>query len=233
MDIAICIDYDNLLPIHKNQGILDIVTKTLHKISENISENCKCEVRLYGGWYEGENLTPLSQDISINIQEDFPSLIKVINEDFIFTIKTSAEMAFSLLNEPSHFLFNTYRRKGKPNNIRVEKKENIQCESSSCFIDIAKKFIRTGKCPNQGCQNDSLIYRHEQKLVDTMLTCDLIHLSDKGCEIIILISADDDFLPPIRMLLAKGTKTIRIHPKYNERNNCISIAGNKLIEMEL
>jgi len=233
MDITICIDYDNLLPLQKQKGILDIVTISLQKAADRIPYNCKCDVRLYGGWYEGENLTRLSQDISSSIQNDFPKIIKIIKDDISIEIKTSVELAQSLLAEPGHFLFNTYRRKGKPNNVRVEKKNELGCSSDTCFIDIAKKFIRTGKCPNSGCIQEKLIYRHEQKLVDTMLTCDLMHLAEIENNLIILLSADDDFLPPIRSLLMKGKKTIRIHPKYNERNEKVIVSGNELMEAEL
>jgi len=60
-----------------------------------------------------------------------------------------------------------------------------------------------------------------------------MHLAEIENNLIILLSADDDFLPPIRSLLMKGKKTIRIHPKYNERNEKVIVSGNELMEAEL
>lgn len=237
MKIAICIDYDNLEKTQKTAGILNVVSAALIKLSDTFTTNRgTCEVRLYGGWFEGENLSSLSQTLSANIQSDFPTLIRTkLRDGSICILRATAELAFSLLEEPSHQLFNTYRRKGRPSNIRVETPSNVGCSSTSCPLPLAKKLLQKGSCPTEGCTSGGspLIYRHEQKLVDTMLTCDLMYLSSKEYSKIILVSADDDFLPPIRTLALRGANIVRVHPTLSTNHQPIRIAGSQLMEVSL
>lgn len=235
MKITVCVDYDNLSQLQKSSGIFGVVQKTLSQASELFTENVgKCEIRLYGGWYEGDSLSLLSQKLSVEIQREFPAVIRVIKEnDQIVVIRATAELALSLLEEPSHQLFNTYRRKGRPNNIRVETPASIGCSSPDCLLPIVKKLLQKGKCPSEGCLsgNIPLVYRHEQKLVDTMLTCDLIYLAGQGCDFLFIVSADDDFLPPIRTLMLRGAKIIRVHPQMRNALMPIKIGSETLIEL--
>lgn len=235
MKITVCIDYDNLSKIQKLAGIRDVLQNIFIKSSDLFSENIGvCEVRLYGGWYEGNSLSVLSQQLSVSIQSEFPELFRIpIRNGGVSVIKTTVELAVSLLEDPSHQLFNTYRRKGKPSNIRVEVPATIGCTSSACPLPLVKKVLQKGCCPAQGCSTggNSLVYRHEQKLVDTMLTCDLLYLSNQQCDILFIVSADDDFLPPIRTLMLRGTKIIRIHPKMSNTLVPIKIGKETLIEI--
>ncbi|PUE78173.1 NYN domain-containing protein [Cronobacter sakazakii] len=235
MKITICIDYDNLSPTHKTRGIYDVVQKTLSQVSEFfIRKMVRCEIRLYGGWYEGDTLSILSQDLSVKLQNEFPSVIRVLKDDGqIVSIQATAELALSLLEEPSHQLFNTYRRKGRPNNIRIETPDNVGCSSTNCPLPVVKKILQKGHCPNTGCTSGvgPLVYRHEQKLVDTMLTCDLIYLSNQDNDFLFIISADDDFLPPIRTLMLRGAKIIRVHPQISNNLAPIRIGTETLTEI--
>jgi uncharacterized LabA/DUF88 family protein len=235
MKIAICIDYDNLSSLQKSAGILDVVQKTLLQASEMFLKSIgACEVRLYGGWYEGDNLSVLSQQLSVNIQSEFPAVLRVPNDrGGVIILRTTAELAVSLLEEPGHQLFNTYRRKGRPSNIRVETPASVGCSTVTCPLPLAKKLLQKGSCPTQGCVTGgtSLVYRHEQKLVDTMLTCDLMYLANQACDFIFILSADDDFLPPIRTLLLRGAKVIRVHPQMSSALLPIKVGASTLIEL--
>ena len=65
MRLVVFIDYDNLLQTDKSAGLLAVVTKALLQIPSIVPiERGTCEVRVYGGWYEGSNLTPLAERIS-------------------------------------------------------------------------------------------------------------------------------------------------------------------------
>lgn len=236
MKIAICVDYDNLHKPQKIAGVMTVISNALIKMPEIFSSTTgTCEVRLYGGWFEGENLSKLSQDVSVSIQDEFPAILKIPTKDGICKINVTVELAFSLLEEPSHHLFNTYRRKGKPSNIRVEKQIDIGCVTPTCPLPMARKLLQKGVCPSAGCAHagENMVYRHEQKLVDTMLTCDLIYLAGYRYDCLIIISADDDFLPPIRTLLLRGLKIIRVHPKLSVDHQPVSVAGRHLIEVGL
>jgi uncharacterized LabA/DUF88 family protein len=235
---AVFIDYDNLLPTHKTDGILGVVTKALFQTPIGTSTSrIRCDVRVYGGWYEGTQITRMAQEVTVEIQRDFPKLIRlpVPGSAVLISVLVNAELAMALIQEPGHHLFNTYRRKGKPSNLRVESPQNVGCTDPDCILPLLAKLIRSGKCPKQGCNGGglNLIYRHEQKIVDTMLSCDLIHAASKSHDKVILISGDDDFLPPLRTILLHGIPTVRFHPKVNSSRASFPQGGAQLLEMDL
>ena len=236
---VIFIDYDNLLPLQKSAGVLDVVTKALVQMPFRASAaHIGCDVRVYGGWYEGTVMTRLAQTVAVELQSDFPALIRLPMKhapEKYRTVSISAEIARSLLQEPSHHLFNTYRRKGKPANVRVEDPTIVGCVDPDCVLPLMKKLLRTGKCPKPGCgvAVGGLVYRHEQKIVDTMLSCDLIYAAGGRAEHIGLVSGDDDFLPPLRTVLLAGTTALRFHPKPNCQRASFPQGGATLIEKDL
>ena len=237
MKLIVFIDYDNLLELQRLAGVLDIVTKALLQTPlDSAATRGTCDVRIYGGWYEGATLTRLAQDVSVAIHNEFPALVRVLGgARQIITFMTKAELAVALLEEPSHLLFNTYRRRGKPANIRIQSPATLGCPQVACPLPIARKLLKTGKCSFPTCTvtADDLVYRHEQKIVDTMLSCDLIYAAEFGYDRIILLSGDDDFLPPLRTALLRGAATVRFHPKPSNRPVSFPSVGGQLIEMNL
>lgn len=113
MEVVVLIDYDNLTEIQKVSGMLDIATRVLMQLPINTSDDrAKCELRIYGGWYEEDRMTQLAQKLSVSIQDEFPVRIRVpIGPDKFISFPTSAELAMALAEEPSHHLFNTYQKK--------------------------------------------------------------------------------------------------------------------------
>lgn len=235
--LAVFVDYDNLLPLHKSAGLLDVVTKALVQLPPRVRPNrAKCSLRVYGGWYEGDQITQLAQDVAVEIQRDFPAIVRIPDQQVgTATISVDAELAVALLQEPGHHLFSTYRRKGKPSNVRVEKPQVIGCIDPACVLPMMKRLLKTGNCPKVGCTVSvgDLVFRHEQKLVDTMLACDMIHAATLRAEKVILISGDDDFLPPLRSLVLAGAYVARIHPKPNCQRATFPSSGPQLLEMDL
>ncbi len=236
---AIFIDYDNLLHPQKTAGILDVVTKALVQMPfSSSSARIGCDVRVYGGWYEGNVMTQRAQDVAVELQRDFPAVIRLPmqqSQDGHRMVSIGAELARSLIQEPSHHLFNTYRRKGKPYNVRVEEPSIVGCADPDCVLPLMKKLLRTGRCPKPGCGVvvGDLVYRHEQKIVDTMLSCDLIYAAGGRVDHIGLVSGDDDFLPPLRTVLLAGKAVIRFHPKPNYQRTSFPQGGAPLTEKEL
>ncbi len=231
------VDYDNLLPTQKSTGMLDVVTKVLVQVPwvPSVTRG-NCEVRVYGGWYEGNQITRMAQDLSVELQRDFPAILRVpLGNNNNLVLKANAELAVSLLQEPGHHLFNTYRRKGKPSNVRVEKPGDVGCTDIACVLPHMRQLLKNGNCPKAGCLVSScnLVYRHEQKIVDTMLTCDLIHAVDRVSGRVILVSGDDDFLPPLRTVLLRGGAAVRCHPKPSNQRITFPLGGTQLLEVDL
>ncbi len=233
---AIFIDYDNLEPAQKAAGILDVVTKALVQIPlDGATIRAKCDIRIYGGWYEGTEITRKAEDITIEIQRDFPKIIRLpLSGQRHVAVSANAELAVALLQEPGHHMFDTFRRKGNPNNVRVEGPAVVGCTDPECALLMMKKLLKTGKCPKTKCSVTvgNLIFRHEQKIVDTMLSCDLIHAASGIYKWIILVSGDDDFLPPLRTILLKGAAAARFHPKPNCQHASFP-QGPQLLEKDL
>jgi uncharacterized LabA/DUF88 family protein len=231
------IDYDNLLLRHKTAGVFDVVTKVLNQLPWDPSGGRgSCEVRVYGGWYEENQMTRLAQDLAAVLQRDFPATIRIpLSSGVKLVLQTNAELAVSLLQEPGHHLFNTYRRKGKPSNVRVEKPAEVGCGDAACVLPQMKHLLSKGRCPKPGCSvpNCNLVYRHEQKIVDTMLACDLIHAVDRVSGRVILVSGDDDFLPPLRTVLLRGGAAVRCFPERSTQRTTFPQGGARLLEVDL
>lgn len=234
---VVFIDYDNLLPMQKSAGIVDVVTKVFVQIPWDTSvSRGSCLIRVYGGWYEGNQITRRAQDLTVELQQDFPAILRIPLENSKgIALKLNAELAVSLLQEPGHHLFNTFRRKGKPSNIRVEEPCDVGCTDVACVLPHVKQLLNKGSCPMPGCNVATLdlVYRHEQKIVDTMLTCDLIHSVDHNSCRIVLVSGDDDFLPPLRTVMLRGRTIVRCYPKKSTQRMALPHGGAHLLEVEL
>lgn len=237
MNVAILVDYDNLLLDQKAAGLIDVATRVLMQLPQLTAQGRgTCEMRLYGGWYEGATMTKLAQELSVTMQVDFPTIIRVPNKSGGLTpITVNASLAVALSEDPAHLLFNTFRKKGKPNNVRVQNPQDAGCTKSDCALTLLKKFLKSGGCPAASCTATStnLVYRSEQKLVDTMLACDLLHAQTQGLDYIVLVSDDDDFIPPVRTLLLRGAPVVRAHPKFSSQRQQIAVGATRLQEMEL
>ncbi len=231
------VDYDNLLPTQKGAGILDLVTKIFIQLPwDSKVPRGQCEIRVYGGWYEGMLITRIAQDLTLELQRDFPTIVRIpLGDNNRVELSTQAELAVSLLQEPTHHLFNTFRRKGKPSNVRVERPGDVGCTDTACPLPQVKKLLKNGNCPKAECtvSNCDLVYRHEQKIVDTMLACDLIHAVDRVPSRVILVSGDDDFVPPLRIVLLRGGFAIRCHPKPSTQRIAYPLGGSRLLEVDL
>ena len=237
MKLAIFIDYDNLLDGHKTSGILDVATKALLQIpfSSSIVRGT-CDIRIYGGWYEGHAMTKRAQDLVVAIGNEFPAIIRVPNQTGeIVLLTANAELAVSMMEEPSHHLFQTYRKKGKPCNLRVQQPAEVGCTDPACPLPVAKRLLKSGSCPISSCVVTAadLVYRHEQKIVDTMLACDMIYAPSQDYNQLILVSGDDDFLPPLRTVLLRGTPVARFHPKPNRIRTALTIRGAQFTDIDL
>lgn len=237
MKLAIFIDYDNLLNGHKSSGILNVATKALLQ-ARIPSPNARgsCNIRIYGGWYEGPTMTQRAQDLAVAIANEFPAIIRVPRQDgTVVALAANAELAVAMMEEPNHHLFGTYRKKGKPGNLRVQRPVEVGCTDTACPLPVAKRLLRSGKCPIPSCSvsDEDLVYRHEQKIVDTMLTCDMVYAPTQDYQHLILVSGDDDFLPPLRTVLLRGISVSRFHPKPNNLRTALVIRGAQLTDIDL
>lgn len=237
MQINVFIDYDNLTVLQKRAGLLDVITKALLASPlKTHSAMGHCDVRVYGGWYEGSSLTPLAQRIAAELQADFPTLLRCLTvHNTVCALSTQAELAWALVEEPTHHLLDTYRKKRFPYNLRFTDPAGLGCRATHCPLSSLPLLFNTECCPEASCAITlgDILHRAEQKLVDTMLTCDMIHTANQPGDLVIVISDDDDLLPAIRTVSLRGTPVLRIHPKPFTKLAVFPPGGAALMELSI
>ena len=171
-------------------------------------------MRLYGGWYEQHYPTRKAHDLETDIQVNFPRRMNITKNGDRHSLIIIVEIAYALCIDPRTHLFSTYRPRGIHARLRCHHPNALGCNDPSCPLIDVYNFISTGSCNTQCCNisSEDMIYRGEQKLVDTMVVCDMIHLAEKE-DRVILVSSDDDFWPGIKTAIIMGTHIIHIHTR--------------------
>lgn len=210
--MIILVDYDNIDRNVSIHGISHVVNKILSKIDiAETTGNKRINIRLYGGWYEQNHFTTRAQNLSADISVTFPNV--ALLSDNITPVIVNCEMAYSILADPNNHLFNTFRSRGVPSGLKAKHPNSCGCTTLNCPLMAFYDFINNNRCSVcNTIKPEDLLYRGEQKLVDTMLTSDLIYLSNQSLNIGI-VSSDDDFWPGIKTTLTNGKKIIQIHTK--------------------
>jgi uncharacterized LabA/DUF88 family protein len=196
------IDYDNLSTTDLTRGLIYIVENILSKLSISDVNDKNVKVRLYGGWYENNNITRRAQDLKSDLIKDFPR--PCLLSDGKTSVIVNAELATSLTVNPSILLANTYRRGGVPSGLKASHPIKNGCQRATCPILHVYNFVLSGNCGE--CHTatvDNIFYRSEQKLVDTMLTSDMILIAQQEKKFCI-VSSDDDFWPGILTSITIG-----------------------------
>ena len=215
MHIYGLVDFNNIPPKHQGRGVVQMlqsITKTI-KLSD-IPEIKGINYRLYGGWYHGNSITKKCQLVQADVGLNFPSIMSLYRGKKLLRIR--AELGFSLICRPTIHLFNTYRTKSFPYGIKSKNKDTIGCQIDNCPLDNLHYIIKKKSCPRCSKNSNEFLSRGEQKLVDTMLSSDLLYLSKKD-ESIILVSSDEDFFPVIIQALTLGTRIIHISPNVDRK----------------
>jgi hypothetical protein len=85
-------------------------------------------------------------------------------------------------------------------------------------MEVMYNFLQSGHCPQAGCSlgvRELIEGRGEQKLVDTMIVADLIHLSHIGETEVTVVTADDDVWPGVISGMQAGAHILHIRPKHS------------------
>lgn len=211
MIFTLLVDYDNLDYKIKSQSLVYLADKLLHKFSPFEIRQKNVTIRLYGGWYESEKITRKAQNLSVEIAKDFPRI--VLLSDNKTNVIVTIELALSLKAIPQTALFNTYRRNGFPSGLQAQDPMTKGCSNANCPVVHVYEFFQKGKCSScNAIRPENIIFRQEQKLVDTMLTSDMISLGQTEREFSI-VSSDDDFWPGILTAATGGAKVYHVHTR--------------------
>ena len=219
MDVLI--DYDNIPPHHRRRGISNMVMSILEALPESLlPHGADIAIRLYGGWYESSRLSRVAQTLTGEIADYSPAIISLGTSGEHRFVRVFVELARSLLIDPSRIIPDTYRVKGTPRNLRPKEFPYEGCaHDAKCPLIGAYQLLQTGQCPAIEClvRVTDVIERHEQKLVDTMLTVDLIQATSSDITDIVVVTSDDDLWPGIRTAIFSGVCVHHIHTQKRQR----------------
>ena len=210
------VDYGNIQTIDKSRGLGYVVDMLVNRIGPTrLKENELVNIRLYDGWYQGNTLSKNAQTIATEIEAFSPSPILVRGAEKAFPVRANVELARSLLSNPSKDILHTYRIRGFPTGLKCEKPPFKDCANEAeCPWRRLPEFLLNRCCPAEGCNihPKKIISRAEQKVVDTMITTDLIDLCSSG-EKVALASSDDDMWPGISLSISRGASLIHLQTK--------------------
>lgn len=197
--------------------LIPFIELLLSKMDVNHFDNIKeVRIRLYGGWYEEKMLSRLAQRLASEIEENKPYIYKIQNIEKKLIV--NIELSYSLISDENKHLFYTYRPRGVFYGLKIKSHTDVSCTEECCPIKMIEGILNKNKCPI--CQRNemqSLFYRGEQKLVDTMITSDIVFLSANK-KIIVMVSSDDDFWPGIITAIANGSKVIHVETKSRPKD---------------
>lgn len=235
--MRILIDYGNLSQLDKKRGLSNYIFHLVDTIgAQHLQPNQYVDVRLYGGWYDADTLSRQAQELATELAEDFPKPIPIAEPGRHFHVRTNASLARSLLCDPSRDIMHTFRVRNFPSGLNCVSPPFSGCnDHGQCPIASLHKFIHNRECPADSCtvHPKTIITRAEQKIVDTMMTSDIIHSALSG-EQLAVVSSDDDLWPGIRLALAYGKRVLHIHTRKGQTTPAHYKTGldSKYIELD-
>ena len=202
----------------RTRGVANVVDKTLYALGVSILSGLhRVKVRLYGGWYEGTRLSRRGQQLAAEVRAIFPRKLSLLDGARTVSVLQDVELAYSLQIDPSNIFHSTYRKRGKPSGLQCESPPFPDCSNiPRCSLLAVFSFLNFDTCPEASCRVSpaDILRRGEQKLVDTMLTADLIYsASSEDHPDLCVVSSDDDVWPGIQSALVLGSNVFHIHTK--------------------
>ena len=203
MPAVVLIDYYNLPNRLTRSGpsglwnrLQPAVTRALGQHERSIS------LRLYGGWYDDKGLTRDGDRFARDIGQGFPLVLRHPSG----LQRIHCEIVSSLLINPNQLFPATVRtRRGLRRGTSARRPRNCN-NLNSCSIFKMRDWLR-GQCPERACPvtSDDVFRRREQKLVDSLISCDLITIAHNSQQSpALLVTEDDDLVPAMLLALHLG-----------------------------
>lgn len=215
--VAVIIDFDNYFGSDLTKispEVLEFTFKEWVKLCEQeFSDFNAIQIRLYGGWYKEATFTKLASQVQqmLSAVNVFPKVAggKIINGKI--------ELATTLHIKPDFVWLHTHKETAGVRRIRI----NHECIDTMCVQnkDTCPKYTlykftdgKNRKCHIQNCDNlhKDVFKGAEQKMVDTLIACDVISVSqDKNVNGLILISDDQDHLPSLALAAENKSENLQ------------------------
>ena len=219
------VDYDNVPDHILRQGPIYLADRLFELLRPLLGDDTHLELKFYGGWYEADRLTQKAQDLVAKLAQ-FPYPMWIKEQTPPQLVRITASLAHSLEALPKKLIHSTYRQRPPARRFACEDPQLHGCTIVPCPLVSLATFINNKACPQAGCAvtpQDLFRAVGEQKLVDTMLVADLIHLSGLGERTLAVVTSDDDVWPGIISARVIGTHVVHIrtgmsssHAMYND-----------------
>lgn len=202
----ILVDFDNFFTVVTGYESLksDIETMCSVVIEKIIDKPEINEIRFkfYGGWYNRGVFTQKASKLAAIIAEIGFSFTIIKDKRLV---RCYLEIVKTLMDYEDYTFINTLKEKEGLPRARVSKTIDLSiCESNknTCPVKIMNRFTAHGNklCSVTNCThvNKAVFSAPQQKMVDTLIACDLISLSLKAeVGAIYLLSEDIDCVPPL------------------------------------
>lgn len=222
--MIVLIDYDNIPPLSQQRGVRILIQQVLEELpAAALPHGAEVTVRIYGGWYELTSLTKRAQLLAAEIDATFPAALTLAAATMRRVVRVRVALARSLLIDPGRDLFHTYRPRGIPGNLTAGELPFAGCvDHTSCPLAPIVGLLVDRACGMTDCKTviDNVMSKPEQKLVDTMLTVDMIDGAGSGVQVA-LVSTDDDFIPGIFSALQRGASVHHVHTQPGRRTGVL------------
>ncbi len=214
---VVLLDYFNIPAIQRRQGAERIVRAILDTLASTLLADDRLRmlrIRFYGGWYSRAALSKYGQDLLAQLNA-IPMRWTVETDRGDLRLTVQAQLARSMLADPTHHVLHTLRR-GTPPSHEVRPLPFRGCVNpGACPIAPVEELVVRKGCPLDSCPTPiSAVFPRQksQKLVDTMMVSDLIYLACTTRRPTVVVSTDDDLWPGIRTALRFGLPVHHIHP---------------------
>ena len=214
--VTVLVDYDNVPHAVRQDGLSDLLGRVLSPLPpEALPGGAGARCRLYGGWFEKRVLSPRARELDAEIRRAFPATLSLVATADPRPIEVEVELAHSLDIRPRRFLFHTYRRRSPPRGLASRPLPFTGCvRPGDCPLVPVHRLLEGGSCPQASCgaTTRDILTLPVQKLVDTMLTADLIQFSRTAPAHLAIVSSDDDMWPGIYTALSQGATIHHVRP---------------------
>lgn len=225
---GIIIDFDNIFkrPIshYSDEDIKRVLTMTIGMLRDQDPDIECVRIRLYGGWYQGNNMTQKASVLSSMIPA-IETIFPILNPPQ--KVIGSIELATTLYMQ-THIWYDSYKEKAGIPTLRIDdSKLSVTCQShpDMCPVKILRKFTehKSKICHHANCDTNhsEVFFEREQKYVDSMMVCDVIAMSmDSDISVITALTDDVDLFPSFSVanMISGGSKVLNLvtHNSHHE-----------------
>lgn len=217
--MLILVDYFNIDELVRSRGCRYITDRVLSALGNaGVILPQRADFKLYGGWFTEQRLSKTAQTLSVEISRDFPFSLRLPTREGPPTqIIVNCQLNYSLAaTNNNSILHNTLRSRPFTDKLSFTWPPGTTCAPTTCRMSVVSEFFNRFGCPGPDCNRpQSDFIRHTaQKMVDTMLTSDLIYWAYRPqSPQLAIVSSDDDMWPGIRTAIAIKPPIIQIHTK--------------------